>query len=181
MADLEDLHLDDEEEDTLENKFLMCVLGKEEYGINIVHVQSIEELQKIVAVPDMPSYVKGVINLRGQVIPVIDLRIKFNMDKREYDDRTCIVITKIGKKNIGMIVDTVSEVKDIKEEDIEPPPRFKDEGSDSKTREQYVAGLGKIGTELKILLDVSKLLEESEINKISGKANFPASPQGGEQ
>lgn len=166
MADIDELYTDDEEE-TLENKYLMCVIGKEEYGINIVNVQSIEELQKIVLVPDMPEYVKGVINLRGQVIPVIDLRIKFRMATRDYDDRTCIVIVRMERKDVGLIVDTVSEVVDIKEEDIDPPPKFAEGNEEQTVRRQYVSGLGKVGDEVKILLDVSSLLQDSEMEKIA--------------
>ena len=88
----------------------------------------------------MPPFVKGVINLRGQVIPVIDLRIMFNMEEREYDDRNCIVITRINEQQIGLIVDTVSEVEEIMDGNIDPPPAFK---SDSG-REPYIAGIGKV-------------------------------------
>ena len=159
MSDEQLLVGDEETENAQEDQFLLCRLDREEYGINISDVQSIEELQSIVAVPDMPDYVKGVINLRGQVIPVIDMRLKLKMEKREYDDRTCIVIVKINTTNVGLIVDTVSEVVNIPEANIEPAPSFKD----SKTDNRYISGIGKTGEEVKILLDVSKLLEEQEI------------------
>jgi purine-binding chemotaxis protein CheW len=122
-------------------------------------------MQKIIAVPDMPSYVKGVINLRGKVIPVIDLRLNFNMEEREYDDRTCMIITRIGDSDVGLIVDTVSEVEDIPERNIDPPPEFK-----GSSRERYIAGIGKVGDEVKIILDVSKLLQETEVKEIQEKA-----------
>lgn len=165
MSDEELLALEDEET-AKENKFLLCKLGTEEYGIDIAYVQSIEELQKIVAVPDMPEYVKGVINLRGSVIPVIDLRLKFDMVEREYDDRTCIVITRIDQADIGLVVDTVSEVHDIPEQQVDPPPRFKGNGK----KEQYILGLGKIGDEVKILLDASRLLGKHEVEQITDAA-----------
>jgi purine-binding chemotaxis protein CheW len=165
MADEDIAQFTEDEDSEQENKYLLCKLDNEEYGINITHVQSIEELQKIIAVPDLPPYVKGVINLRGNVIPVIDLRLKFHMEEREYDDRTCIVITKIHDKQIGLIVDTVSEVHDIPEANIEPPPTFKKSSGEG----QYIAGIGKIGEEVKILLDISKLLLEEEMEEIQGK------------
>lgn len=164
MSD-EELLVSDDDENTQENQYLLCKLDVEEYGINIADVQSIEELQKIVAVPDMPVYVKGVINLRGQVIPVIDMRLKLHMEEREYDDRTCIVIVRIGNSNVGLIVDTVSEVINIPENSIDPSPSFKDSAKDNR----YISGIGKIGEEVKILLDVSKLLEEKEIQEIEAK------------
>lgn len=152
----------DEEENTDENQYLLSKLDREEYGINIVDVQSIEELQSIVAVPDMPSYVKGVINLRGQVIPVIDMRLKLKMSEKDYDDRTCIVIVKIDEANVGLIVDTVSEVINIPENSIDPAPSFKE----TEHANKYISGIGKIGDEVKILLDVSKLLQDRELQEI---------------
>jgi purine-binding chemotaxis protein CheW len=166
MADQDAIYLEEDEENAQENKYLLFKLSDEEYGINITMVQSIEEMQTIVAVPDMPNYVKGVINLRGQVIPVLDLRINFGMEEREYDDRTCMVITRIGETNMGLIVDTVSEVVDIPENSIEPPPQFK---SDTRT-EHYIAGIGKVEDEVKILLDVSKLLRGEEVEEIRATA-----------
>ena len=118
MSDEQLLLTDEEEENTQEDQFLLCKLENEEYGINISDVQSIEELQSIVAVPDMPEYVKGVINLRGQVIPVIDMRLKLKMGDREYDDRTCNIIVKINDSKVGLIVDTVAEVVNIPEKNI---------------------------------------------------------------
>jgi purine-binding chemotaxis protein CheW len=165
MADEDTTQFLEDDELEQENKYLLCKLDNEEYGINITNVQSIEELQKIIAVPDLPSYVKGVINLRGKVVPVIDLRLKFNMEEREYDDRTCIVITTIQDNHIGLIVDTVSEVHDIPQANIEPPPAFKKGSGEGR----YIAGIGKIEDEVKILLDVSKLLHEEEMEQIQEK------------
>ncbi len=161
MAD-EEMIVEDDEDSTQENKYLLFYLGEEEYGVNIAMVQSIEELQKIVTVPDMPEYVKGVINLRGKVIPVVDLRIKFHMDEREYDDRTCMIITRLGENDLGFIVDTVSEVEDIPERDIEPPPEFKSDGVSNT----YIAGIGKVGEDVKILLDAGKIMSSTELEEI---------------
>lgn len=166
MSEDETMFVEIDDEAEQENKFLLFKLGAEEYGINIAMVQSIEEMQSIVAIPDMPEYVKGVINMRGQVIPVIDLRLNFGMEERDYDDRTCMIITTVNETNIGLIVDTVSEVEDIPEKNVEPPPKFK---SESK-REYYISGIGKVNDEVKILLDVTKLLQDTEVEEINAKA-----------
>ena len=146
--------VDDDDDNSQENKYLLFHIDKEIYGIGIMHVTDIIELQKITTVPDMPDYIKGVINLRGKVIPVMDLRLRFKMDFRDYDDRTCIIIINVDNMSIGLIVDTVSEVRDILDNDIDPPPQFKSEHS----AERYISGLGKIEGEVKILLDVHKIL-----------------------
>lgn len=164
MADQDVLMV--EEENEHESKYLLCKLGDEEYGVNIASVQGIEELRKIVHVPDSPDYVKGVMNMRGKIVPVIDLRLKFHMPEREYDDRTCIILTTIQNKLIGFIVDTVSEVKDIPEEHIEPPPTF----GDATEREQYIAGIGRVEEEVKILIDIDRLLQEHELNALESAA-----------
>ena len=153
---------DTAEEDVQENKFLMCRLGNEIYGIDIRYVTDIIEPQKITEVPDMPEYVQGVINLRGNVIPVIDLRLRFGMEPREYDDRTVITVVNIADYSIGFIVDTATEVQDIPEKNIDPAPDFrKDEEKD-----KYIAGLGKIDDRVTILLDVETLVGRKEIESI---------------
>ncbi|MFA6506859.1 MAG: chemotaxis protein CheW, partial [Treponemataceae bacterium] len=138
-------------------------IDTESYGIGISHVIEIVELQRISAVPDMPAYVKGVINLRGKVIPVVDLRLRFGMTERPYDDRTCIVVSEIGGVSLGFIVDTVEEVLEIPEANVEPAPRFKTVSG----RERYIAGMGKVGEQVKILLDVEKLIREEDAQMIS--------------
>ncbi|MEW5815814.1 MAG: chemotaxis protein CheW [Spirochaetota bacterium] len=155
--------LDDEDENNQANKYLLFNLGNEVYGIGILHVTDIIEMQKITEVPDMPVYIKGVINLRGKVIPVMDLRLRFGLKPREYDDRTCIIVVNVDKTSIGLIVDTVAEVHDILPKDISPAPSFKSESG----REQYISGLGKIDEEVKILLDVQKILYREDLSNIS--------------
>ncbi|MEI6387121.1 MAG: chemotaxis protein CheW [Spirochaetota bacterium] len=155
----ESLGLDDDSEDTQANKYLFFKIGKESYGIGIKHIIEIIELQHISAVPDMPGYVKGVINLRGKVIPIIDLRLRFSLDERSYDDRTCIVVTEIERVLIGFIVDTVEEVIEIPENQVELPPKFKSANGEDR----YVSGLGKVGENVKILLDVEKIVEDQSI------------------
>ena len=143
----------EEDEDTQEDKFLTFVLNGEEYGIEIRHVTEIIGIQNITEVPDMPNYIKGVINLRGKVIPVMDVRLRFNLEEREYDDRTCIIVINIEEQSVGMIVDRVSEVLDIPKSDVEPPPKVK-KGESSR----FIKGMGKVDERVKILLDEYQLL-----------------------
>ncbi|MBL8968203.1 MAG: purine-binding chemotaxis protein CheW [Spirochaetaceae bacterium] len=155
----EDHLLEDDDEDTQANKYLFFRISKESYGIGIKHIIEIIELQSISAVPDMPEYVKGVINLRGKVIPIVDLRLRFGMSARDYDDRTCIVVTEIDGVLIGFVVDTVEEVLEIPESGIEEAPRFKSVSG----RERYILGMGKVGEAVKILLDIEKIARGDEM------------------
>lgn len=166
MKDIVDNNLyDEDDEDTQKDRFLTFHVGNEDYGIDIKYVTEIIGIQKITEVPDLPVFLKGVINLRGKVIPVMDIRRRFNLASRDYDDRTCIIVVNIDELDMGLLVDTVSEVIDIPETQIEPPPNT---GSGSKSR--YIKGLGKVENEVKILIDVNKLLFEEELEKISLKA-----------
>jgi purine-binding chemotaxis protein CheW len=150
------------QEDTQEGKYLTFSMGKEEYGIGIRHVTEIIGIQNVTDLPDMPVYVKGVINLRGKVIPVIDVRLRFGLEQRPYDERTCIVVVTIRNIAVGLIVDSVSEVVDIAATQIEPPPQIrKGQGS------RYVEGLGHVGDTVKILLNIRDLLYEGELEEIS--------------
>ncbi|HVO66760.1 MAG TPA: chemotaxis protein CheW [Syntrophales bacterium] len=141
-----------------EGKYLTFGLGSEEYGLEILKVKEIIGIMNITYVPKTPKYVKGVINLRGKVIPVIDLRLKFGMDVMEYNDRTCIIVVDIagqdGKKTImGIVVDSVSEVLNIKGEEIEDTPTF-----GVKLDTDYILGMAKVKGGVKILLDIDKVL-----------------------
>jgi len=147
-----------ENEDTLKNMYLTFRLGNEDYGIEIRYVTEIVGMQKITEVPDMPPFVKGVVNLRGQVIPVLDMRLRFHMESRPYDERTCIVVVNINTAQVGLVVDTVNEVRDIDDEQISPPP--KTAGADSA---QYIQGMGKVNEEVIILLEGQRLLYEHEL------------------
>jgi len=156
-----DLLMEEKSEDTQEGKFLTFNMGEEEYGIEIRHVTEIIGIQSITDLPDMPEYVKGIINLRGKVIPVIDVRLRFKMKERAYDERTCIVVVNINGMAVGLIVDSVSEVLDIPSGDIEPPPKVK-KGEASR----YIQGLGKVNDNVKILLDTRQMLFSEEINQL---------------
>lgn len=159
-TNLEMLH--EESDETIENMYLTFELGKEVYGIGIAHVTEIVGIQNITEVPDMPNFVKGVVNLRGQVIPVIDVRLRFSMEARDYDERTCIVVVNINNVQLGLVVDTVSEVMTIEDANISPPPKVA-----SANSARYIKGMGKVGEDVKILLDGQKLLFEEELAALS--------------
>ncbi len=148
--------------DTQKDKYLTFTLGDEEYGIEICNVIEIIGIQKITDLPDTPLFVKGVINLRGKVIPLIDVRLRFNLEAKDYDDRTCIIVVNIRNMSVGLIVDTVSEVMDISETSVENPPKVS-----NKAGSRYIQGLGKVGDNVKILLDIHKLLFGDEVEQIS--------------
>ncbi|MGC3957499.1 MAG: chemotaxis protein CheW [Verrucomicrobiota bacterium] len=143
-------------------KYLTFALGKEEYGLEILKVREIIGYMDITAVPRMPSYVKGVINLRGQVIAVIDLRAKFDMETAQKTEQTCIIVveTKCGSRKLstGIIVDRVSEVLDVPADKIEEPPSF---GAAVDTN--FILGMGKIGDSVKILLDIDRVLGREDM------------------
>lgn len=149
---------DEDDEDTQKDKYLTFTVGKEDYGIGIYHVTEIIGIQRITDVPDMPPYIKGVINLRGKVIPVMDVRVRFLMPEREYDDRTCIVVVNVSGTAVGLVVDSVREVVDIPERQIELPPEVAESSS-----QRYISGLGKIGQDVKILLDVERLVRKEDM------------------
>ena len=142
-------------------KHLTFKLADEEYGVEILKVRELIKVMDITAVPQMPTHMKGVINLRGKVIPVVDLRLKFGLDEIEHTEQTCIIVVDVGKE-IGIIVDTVSEVLDIKGQDIEPPPSM---GGSVDT--SFILGMGKVGDAVKILLDIDKVLTCEELATIA--------------
>jgi len=164
---LEEELAEESDDEILDNKYLMCRLGNESYGIDIRFVTDIIELPNITDVPDMPDYVKGVINLRGQVIPVIDMRLRFGMEAREYDGRTVITVVNIHDASIGFIVDTATEVNDISEKNIDPPPSFNEGGE----KNRYIAGLGKIDDQVVILLDVENLIGQEDMGTLQSEKN----------
>lgn len=158
---MDDNLFDEEDEDTQKDKYLTFQLGKEVYGVAIRHVIEIVGLQRITEVPEMPDFVKGVINLRGQVIPVIDVRTRFRMPARQYDHRTCVIVVRMRHNTVGMVVDTVNEVADIPEADVAPPPSIS-AGPSSR----YIWGMGKMGDQVRILLDVDRLLYDREMEAL---------------
>lgn len=149
------------EEDTQKDKFLTFSLGSEFYGIEIMYVTEIIGIQSITEVPELPDYIKGIINLRGKIIPLMDVRLRFKKEPREYNDRTCIVVVDIRGMFIGLIVDSVSEVMSIPEQDIVPPPGM------GKNSNRYIKGIGKVGDGVKLILDCNKMLNDDEVESLS--------------
>ena len=148
------------EEDNLKNKYLIFSIGEESYGIEIRYVIEIINVIPITKMPGLADYAKGIINLRGKVIPIIDVRLKFKKEQREYDDKTCIVVVEISGIMFGLIIDKVVEVVSIDEENISVPPvtdQIKDNAND------YIQGIGKINNQITLLINCNKLLENSEI------------------
>ncbi|MFP4527519.1 MAG: chemotaxis protein CheW [Candidatus Kapaibacterium sp.] len=149
------------DEDSQKDKYLTFRVDDEDFAVDIRYVIEIIGIQKITGLPDMPDFIKGVINLRGKVIPVMDIRLRFHMKEIEYGDRTCIIVAKVGETYFGLIVDTVSEVLDIPASEIDPPPRSGMTGS-----RRYLQGIGKVGDQVKIILDINRILSEEELSDI---------------
>jgi purine-binding chemotaxis protein CheW len=146
-----------ESEDTQKGKYLTFSVGDEVYGIEINYVTEIIGILDITEVPGSPEYVKGIINLRGKIIPVIDVRARFKKLAINYDDRTCIIVINLMDITIGLIIDSVSEVLNITDENIVPPPDVK-----TGFHNNYVKGIGKVNNEIKLLLDCNKLLRDED-------------------
>jgi len=144
------------DEDTLGDRFLTFVLDKEIYGIELKFVTEIIRIQTITVIPDTPDYIRGIINLRGKIIPVMDVRLRFSKDLKEYTDRTCVIVVKIQDISVGLIVDSVSEVISIPEAEIVAPPEIGKEGN------KFIRGVGTSGNEVKLLLNCEKLLNYQE-------------------
>ena len=148
-----------------EGKYLTFALASEEYGLEILTVREIIGYIEVTAVPQTPHYVKGVINLRGQVIPVIDLRAKFGMETAAVTEQSCIIVVEITQEgrtcSVGIIVDRVQEVLDIAGDSIEEPPRF-----DASVNIDFILGMGKVGSSVKILLDIDKVLAGDQLDGI---------------
>ncbi len=149
-------------EDTQKGKFLTFTLGEEYYGIDIMYVTEIVGIQPITVVPELPEFIKGIINLRGKIIPVMDARIKFKKETKVYNDRTCIIVIDVHELSIGIIVDAVSEVLNINEDNIVPPPNLNTSGR------KYIKSVGKSEEHVTLILDCEKLLNDNEIDEIKG-------------
>jgi purine-binding chemotaxis protein CheW len=147
----------------LAGKYLTFNLGGESYGLEIMKVQEIIKIIDVTQIPKTPEFVRGVINLRGKVIPVIDLRLKFEIQAQEDTEKTCIIVMQVKSKDdtvtiLGIIVDEVSEVLDIGEEKIEPTPSF---GATIDT--DFILGMGKVGDKVMSMLDIDKILTKEEL------------------
>lgn len=147
---------------TQQDKYVTFKAGNEYYALKIEYVNEIIVFQEITEIPESEDFIKGLINLRGKIIPVIDVRIRFKQEPIEYNDRTCIIVINVKDMLVGLIVEKVAEVVEIKQEDILPPPSATI-GHEEKTQNKYVYGIGKVGEEVKLLLDPDKLLKDEEM------------------
>lgn len=150
------------EEDASKGKFMTFQTGREYFGISISYVNEIIQMQPITAIPEAEDYIKGLINLRGKIIPVIDVRVRFKMEPTEYTDRTCIIVIDVKSTVIGLIVEKIAEVDDIMDEDVVPPPTLG--GHRDNEKNKYVYGLARTGDTMKLLLDPEKLIKQEDLN-----------------
>lgn len=147
-----------DEHDTQKGKYMTFKSGEEYYGLKIQYVNEIIGFQDITPVPETEDYIMGLINLRGKIIPVIDVHRRFNQDPFEYNDRTCIIVVDVKSTVVGLIVEKIAEVVEIQEENILPPPSI----SRVRGQNKYVYGIGKVGDTVKLLLDPERLLNDEE-------------------
>lgn len=147
---------------TQKDKYVTFRSGKEYFGLKIEYVNEIVVCQEITQIPETADYIKGLINLRGKIVPVIDVRIRFKQEPVEYNDRTCIIVVKVQEMTVGLIVEQIAEVVEIKEEDILEPPVLGKEEKNLQNR--YIYGIGKVGESVKLLLDPEKILKDDDIS-----------------
>lgn len=159
---INDLYVENLDEDTIRNKFLTFFIENQLFGISIADVVQIVGIQDITKVPEFPSYAKGVINLRGIIIPIIDVRLRLKKEEATYNERTCIIVTNISGSYIGFIVDSVNEVAGIPEDDVSVPPQM---GSDYVNT--YITGIAKMENNIVLIMDIKKMLNEKEIELIT--------------
>lgn len=150
-----------EQQDSLKEKYVTFMSGHEYFGLKIEYVNEIIVLQEITAIPESEDYIKGLINLRGKIIPVIDVRLRFKQEPIEYTDRTCIIVINVQSTVVGLIVEKIAEVVEIPEENLLPSPSI---GHNDKTRDRYVYAIGKVGDSVKLLLDPDKLISDEDLS-----------------
>lgn len=163
MADLQK-NMAGSDEDDMKGRFLTFQIDKEMYGIELRNVMEIIGIQPITGMSEMPDYIKGIINLRGKIIPVMDVRLRFKKPEKDFSDRTCIIVIRLIGISIGLIVDCVSEVLTIPDEDIVEKPEIS-----SKDSCGFVRSIGKLGDKVVLLIDCEKLLREEELGAVSSQ------------
>ena len=144
---------------TQKDKYVTFKSGNEYFGLKIEYVNEIIVFQEITAIPESEDYIKGLINLRGKIIPVIDVRLRFKQEPFEYNDRTCIIVINLNDMVVGLIVEQIAEVVEITEDNIHVSPTI---GKADKSQNQYVYAIGKVGDEVKLLLDPERLLNDED-------------------
>ena len=145
--------------DEQKGKYMTFKSGNEYFGLEIQYVNEIIKFQSVTAIPETEDYIKGLINLRGRIIPVVDVRLRFHQGACEYNDKTCILVINVKSTTVGLVVEQIAEVVEIPEENILPPPTI---GRGDKGHNKYVYGIGKVGNSVKLLLDPEKLLYDDE-------------------
>lgn len=140
------------------DEFLTFTLGQEEYGVDILKVQEIRGYDTVTRIPEAPDFIKGVINLRGTIVPVIDMRLKFRLAKAEYNEFTVMIILNVARRVVGMVVDGVSDVMQLSADQIRPAPEF---GSSVNTR--FITGIGALEQRMLILIDIEKLMSSQDM------------------
>lgn len=165
MADLEKKIVDTEmieDEDTQKGKYLTFFIDNVTYAIEIKFVTEIIGIQPITEIPELPSYVKGIINLRGKIVPVMDVRLRFKKNQLQYNDRTCIIVVDVNNISLGLIVDNVSEVLKISDENIVPPPE-----SSKRAENEYIKAIGKVENKVNLILSCEKLMTDNDTQALS--------------
>lgn len=152
-------------DEAVNREILVFTLGREEYGIDILKVQEIRGYDAVTTLANMPAFIKGVINLRGAIVPIIDMRLKFKLGQADYNQFTVVIILNIGKRVVGMVVDGVSDVLTLTPEQIRPAPEF---GNTLNT--EYLSGLGAIDERMIILMDIEKLMTSPELQLVESVA-----------
>lgn len=159
-------------EDDMHGKYLIFYLNNQEFAIAIRYVVDIINIQPFTPIPNVPEYVRGITNLRGKVIPIIDVLLRFGKPAQEYNDRTCIIVVELDGMQVGLIIDQVAEVITLDDENISPPPAF---NNTPETR--FVCGIGKIDTGVKLILNVTAVLENEKAIELPGvQASSATSP-----
>ena len=173
MDEMSELKIQEEDEaitnenDGQKEKYMTFKSGNEYFGLTIQYLNEIISFQTITPIPETERYIKGLINLRGKMIPVIDVRLRFNQEPFEYNDRTCIIVINVKSMMVGLVVEKIADVVEIKEQNILPPPAV---GRAGTAHHKYVYGIGKVGDSVKLLLDPEKLLNDQDLSA-TDKAN----------
>ncbi|MEL5430467.1 chemotaxis protein CheW [Serratia nevei] len=151
--------------ETVGQEFLIFTLGNEEYGIDILKVQEIRGYDQVTRIANTPAFIKGVTNLRGVIVPIIDLRVKFSQQSVSYDENTVVIVLNFGQRVVGIVVDGVSDVLSLTAEQIRPAPEFA-----VTLATEYLNGLGSLGERMLILVDIEKLLSSEEMSLVDSVA-----------
>ncbi len=159
MSEMDSMGIYTDGSDTQEGKYMTFRSGQEYFGLEIRYVQQILRYQAVTMIPETEDYIKGLINLRGRIIPVVDVGVRFKQGQCEYNDKTCILVINVKSTTVGLVVEQIAEVVEISKEDILPPPSL---GRGDRAHNKYVYGIGKVGNTVKLLIDPEKLLYDED-------------------